>query len=81
MRLGILGTLQLAGTLIFAAPVGVFGISRLLDGETLLGVGAVAIAAGMVLLPQYLTTPGDIPAKVGERVAGAVVKQPDDDED
>ena len=80
MRLGILGTLQLAGTLIFAAPVGVFGVSRLLDGETLLGVGAVAIAVAMVALPQYLTTPGDVPAKLGERVVGAVLKPPDDED-
>jgi len=81
MRLGILGTLQLAATMIFAAPVGIFGLTRLTEGDIALGAGAVAIAAAMVVLPQYLTTPGDIPMKIGERVLGAVVKTPDDDED
>ncbi|WP_144906351.1 DUF7533 family protein [Halobellus captivus] len=80
MRLGILGTIQLAATLIFAAPVGIFGVTRLVEGDTLIGGGAVAIAAAMVLLPHYLTTPTDIPMKVGERVVSAVVKEPDDDE-
>ncbi|RLM53360.1 hypothetical protein DVK02_14330 [Halobellus sp. Atlit-31R] len=81
MRLGILGTLQLAATLIFAAPVGIFGLSRLADGDALLGGGAVAIAVGMVVLPQYLTTPGDVPVAVGERLVGAVVKTPDEDDE
>ncbi|MFC6874163.1 DUF7533 family protein [Halobellus marinus] len=81
MRLGIAGTIQLAATLVFAAPVGIFGLSRLLAGETLLGAGLLAVAVGMVALPQYLTTPGDVPAKIGERVVGSVVKTPEDDED
>lgn len=80
MRLGILGTIQLAATLIFAAPVGIFGLTRLVEGDAVLGGGAVAIAVGMVALPHYLTTPTDIPMKVGERVVGAVVKDPEDDE-
>jgi hypothetical protein len=81
MRLGIAGTIQLAATLVFAAPVGIFGLTRLLAGETLLGGGLLAVAVGMVALPQYLTTPGDVPAKIGERVVGSVVKTPEDDED
>ena len=81
MRLGIASTIQLAATLVFAAPVGIFGLTRLLDGETLLGGGLLAVAVGMVLLPQYLTTPGDVPAKIGERVVGSVVKTPDEDDE
>ena len=46
MRLGILDTIQLAATLIFAAPLGIFGLSRLIEGDTLIGGGAVAVAAG-----------------------------------
>ncbi|MFB6090460.1 MAG: hypothetical protein ABEJ97_05315 [Halobellus sp.] len=80
MRLGILGTLQLAATVIFAAPVAVFGLSKLAAGETLLGAAAVGIAVGMVALPQYLTTPSDLPGKAAERAVGAVVKEPEDDE-
>ncbi|MFB6091950.1 MAG: hypothetical protein ABEK02_02945 [Haloquadratum sp.] len=81
MRLGIAGTIQLAATLVFAAPVGIFGLTRLLDGETVLGGGLLAIAIGMVVLPQYLTTPDDIPVQLGERVVGSVVKTPDEDDE
>ncbi|MFD1599161.1 DUF7533 family protein [Halobellus rarus] len=81
MRLGILGTIQLAATLVFAAPVGIFGLTRLLEGDTVIGGGAVAIAVGMVALPHYLTTPTDIPMQLGERAVGMVVKTPEDDEE
>lgn len=64
MNLGIVQTIELVASLMFAAPLGVFGISRLLDGDVALGTGLVIVAALMVLLPQYLTTPGDVPGKV-----------------
>jgi hypothetical protein len=63
MKLGIVQTIELAASLMFAAPVGMFGVSRLLDGEVALGGGLVVVAALMVIVPQYLTTPGDIPGK------------------
>ncbi len=63
MKLGIVQTIELAASLMFAAPVGTFGVSRLLDGEVALGGGLVVVAALMVIVPQYLTTPGDIPGK------------------
>jgi hypothetical protein len=80
MRLGILGTIQLAATVVFAAPVGIFGLTRLTEGDTLLGGGLVAVAVAMVALPQYLTTPGEIPMKIVERVVGRAVVTPDDEE-
>ena len=80
MRLGILGTIQLAATVVFAAPVGIFGLTRLTEGDTLLGGGLVAVAVAMVALPQYLTTPGEIPMKLVERVVGRAVVTPDDEE-
>jgi hypothetical protein len=61
MKLGIVQTIELAATLVFAAPLGLFGISRLLEGDLLLGTGLATIAVLMVLVPQYLTTPGDVP--------------------
>jgi hypothetical protein len=81
MGLGITGTIQLAATLVFAIPVGVFGLNTFLAGQRLLGGGAMVVAALMVLLPHYLTTPGDIPMKLGEKVVGKAVKVPDDDEE
>lgn len=68
MNLGIAQTIELAASLMFAAPLGMFGISRLLDGDVALGAGLVLIAAVMVLLPQYLTTPGDIPGKAARKM-------------
>jgi hypothetical protein len=79
MRLGLLATIQLAATVVFAAPVGIFGLTRLTEGDVLLGGGLVAVAIAMVALPQYLTTPGEIPMKVVERVVGRAVVPPDDE--
>lgn len=78
MALGITGTIQLAATLIFAVPVGVFGLDRLLAGETLLGGVLVAVAVLMVVLPQVLTTPADVPSAVAGKVVGKAVKDPDE---
>jgi hypothetical protein len=80
MRLGILGTIQLAATVVFAAPVGVFGLTRLTEGDILLGGGLFAVAIAMVALPHYLTTPGEIPLKIIESVVGRAVVTPDDDD-
>lgn len=68
MALGITQTIELAASLMFAAPLGMFGLARLLDGDVALGAGLLAVAAMMVLLPQYLTTPGDVPGKVARTV-------------
>ena len=81
MRLGLLATIQLAATVVFAAPVGIFGLTRLTEGDLLLGGGLVAVAVAMVALPQYLTTPGEIPMKVVEQLVGRAVVTPDDDEE
>jgi len=79
MRLGLLATIQLAATVVFAAPVGIFGLTRLTEGDVLLGGGLLAVAIAMVALPQYLTTPGEIPLKVLERLVGRAVVPPDDE--
>ena len=80
MRFGLLATIQLAATVVFAAPVGIFGLTRLTEGDVLLGGGLVAVAVAMVALPQYLTTPGEIPMKIVEGVIGRAVVTPDDDD-
>lgn len=77
---GIMGTIQLAATLVFALPVGLLGIQFLLDGRMLVGVGFVAVAALMVGLEEYLTTPGDVPTSLAEKTVRKVVKTPDDEE-
>lgn len=80
MGLGIWGTIQLAATLVFAIPVGIFGLNTLLAGQEALGGGLLAVAVLMVVLPHYLTTPGDIPATIAEKVVGKAVTVPDEEE-
>jgi len=77
---GILGTIKLAATLVFALPVGLLGLQFLLDGRMLAGVGFVVVAVLMVALEEYLTTPTDVPTSIAERAVGKVAKQPDEEE-
>lgn len=79
MSLGIFDLIALAGTLIFALPVAIFGLEQVAAGRPTVGVLLVAVAVLMVVLPQKLTTPGDVPAAIAERVFGSVL--PDDPEE
>ncbi|WP_117593006.1 DUF7533 family protein [Haloprofundus halophilus] len=80
MALGILDTIGLAATLVFAIPVAIYGIEQLASGETLFGVALLAVAAAMVLVPRYVTTPDDIPGKAAEKAVGSAVKNPEKNE-
>ncbi|WP_049971723.1 DUF7533 family protein [Haladaptatus cibarius] len=81
MKLGILDTVSLAATLVFALPIGLLGIERLIAGQTLLGGAFVAIAVLMVFLREWLTTPEDIPASAAKKVVGTVAKTDDDEKE
>lgn len=81
MRFGILDMVGAAATLVFALPVGVFGLRRALAGDALLGGGLLLVAVLMVVLPHVLTTPGDIPGVVLDRLLDAVLPPDDDVED
>lgn len=78
--MGIMDTIGLAASLVFAIPVAIFGLNRLLDGQQLFGAGLLVVAALMVLLPQKLTTPMDIPQKLAGKAVDKAVKTPDDEE-
>lgn len=71
---GIIDTITLAVTVAFALPVGLFGMQFLLSGRTVLGGVFVLLAVLMVVVKEYLTTPGDLPALAAKRVAGAITK-------
>ena len=58
MAMGIMDMIGLAASLVFALPLGMFGLRMLFDGRFLVGVGLLAIAIAMVVLPQYLTVTG-----------------------
>ena len=79
MGRGILGLVGLAVTLAFAIPVGLLGLDMLTRGNTLLGGGFLAFAVLMVVLQEYLTTPGDVPGRVAGRLVGSVAKEPESD--
>lgn len=80
-HLGILDTIGLAASLVFALPVFVFGLNRLLDGQTLLGGGLVVVAVAMVWLPQKLTTPMDVPGDFAGAAVGWVAKSPEENDE
>ena len=50
----------LAASLVFALPLANYAVVRLLAGELALGIGLLAVAAAMVVLPQYFLDPGRI---------------------
>jgi hypothetical protein len=54
MAIGIIRTLQLAATLVVAGPVGLVGLSSLLEGRFLFGGLFLAAAIGLVLLSEYV---------------------------
>ena len=81
MARGILGTVGLAATVVFAVPVVLFGLDLLTSGDTVAGLGFLGIAALMMLVSEHVTTPADVPGMVAGRVAGAVVEEPDGADD
>jgi hypothetical protein len=77
MSKGILGTIGLALTLVFAIPVALLGLQFLaLDGRPLVGIAFLAIAVLMVGIEEYLTTPTDLPGLVLGKTIGTVVEDP-----
>jgi hypothetical protein len=78
-RLGIIEMVGLAATLVFAIPVALFGLERVVAGDAVVGAGLLVVAALMVVLPRRLTTPQDLPGAVAERVVGSVVETDEDD--
>ncbi|WP_255151937.1 DUF7533 family protein [Halorarius halobius] len=78
MARSIMGTVGLAATLALAIPAGLFGLDKLLSGDTVVGGAFLGLALLMVLVEEYLTTPMDVPGKVAEKTVGAVVKEPEE---
>ena len=81
---GIIDTVKLAGVLVFAIPAALAGLEFLLvRGRPTAGAVLLVLAAGLVLIERRLTTPGDVPGLLAQRVAGAVIggTEPDSDRD
>jgi hypothetical protein len=77
MARSILGTIGLALTLAFALPVAYLGVEFLLDGRTNQGLLFLGLAALMIGINQYVTTPLDLPGEVAGKILGTAVKEPD----
>lgn len=78
MPRGILELIGLAGSVLFAASVGLFAVEQIVEGSTVPGLGYLAIAALMVLVPYYVTTPDDVAGGAIEKTVGWVVETDDD---
>ena len=81
VRLGILETVGLAASLVFAIPVGVAGVQFLLGDQPALGVVLVVVAILMVVIPRRVVTPDDVPGAVAERVASTALGEDGDRDD
>ncbi|PSQ59782.1 MAG: hypothetical protein BRD23_03485 [Halobacteriales archaeon SW_9_67_25] len=80
MSKGLIGTLQFAASVVVAVPVAAFGLFKFAEGAPLLGVLFLALAVGVVVFEEAITSPTDIPAAILERVGGRVVETPEDEE-
>ena len=80
MSRGLLGLVQLAGSIVFAAPVGIFGLFKLTAGESLVGSGFVLLAVLMVIGQELYTSPRDLLGTAAQRVTGLLVRRPDEDD-
>jgi len=76
---GILDTIGLAGTVLFAAPVALYGADLLMGGDGVLGLVFLGIAALMVVVPRYLHTPKDVATDAVSGTAGRLVETGDEE--
>lgn len=74
---GIIDTIKLTSTLVFAIPAALAGLEFFVRDQPAIGTALLALAVGSVLLERYLTLPTDVPAVLVERVVGAVAKAPE----
>jgi hypothetical protein len=69
---GILDFVGLAVTVAFAAPLAYAGANMLLDGRTILGGALLLLAVLMIVVEEYVVTPGDLPGLVAQKATGKV---------
>lgn len=77
---GIIDTVKLAGTLVFAIPAAIAGLEFLLvRGETTTGAVLLVLAVTLVIVQQRVTLPSDVPGLVAKRIAGSVAEDDSDE--
>ena len=76
--MGILDTIGLMATVVLAVPVAFLGADFLLQGELFLGAGFLTVAALMIAVEEYVTTPTDIPGAITARAVGKIAVEPEE---
>ena len=80
-RLGVIDYITLGSTLVFAIPIGLFGGQLLVEGRLLLGLTGLGVAVSLILVEQFLWTPDNIPADIGQSLVKRVVGDPTEKKD
>jgi len=81
MTTGIVDTFQQMGAIFIAVMLTLPGLDfLLLQGEPVTGASLLGLAAIVVLVSKYVSTPGDAAGGVAQRVVGWIVKPPEDDD-
>jgi hypothetical protein len=75
-ELGILDLLTLGATLLFAVPIGVFGVLLVGSGQPALGLFGVLVAAGLVVVERRLWTPEDVPTDLVQSLGRRLRRRP-----
>jgi len=75
----ILELLGSAATLVFALPLVLAGVELLVRGNLPVGVGLLGIAAVMLVVDHYVTSPGDLPAMAASKLVETVVGPPEEE--
>ncbi|MHC3436536.1 DUF7533 family protein [Natrialbaceae archaeon A-gly3] len=79
---GIVDTVKLTGTLILAIPAALAGLEFLLArGQPAVGAVLLVLAAGLVLVQQFVPTPSDLPKHLLQRLVGSSGSERDRDEE
>lgn len=81
MTAGIVDTLQRMSAVFIAVMLSIPGLDfLLLRAEPVTGVSLLGLAAVVLLVSEYVSTPGDAVGGTAQRVVGWIAKPPDDDE-
>lgn len=80
MTASAIDTIQRMGTALIVVPVVLVGVTFLVEGKLVAGVGFLGVATLMVAISEYVRRPTDVPGSAVQRVVGWVAKPPEDDE-
>lgn len=77
---GFIDLLGFASAVFLALPPAFLGVLLASDGDLLGGAALLAVAVGMVAIEEYVVSFRDLAGGLLQRVAGAAVKAPEDEE-